>query len=186
MNETMEIKYRRDLDKLLSHLGIEKGDTVEVGCAEGFFSADILRMNIGHHYMVDNWATIPGITGDGNNSQEWHDKNYTDAMNRVLPEFNERVTVLRGMSVNMAEHLNDDTASLVYIDCDHSYEGVKADINAWYPKLIMGGVMAFHDYENPAYGVKQAVDEFAAANGLEVHFIAEDKPEDAGAWFQKK
>lgn len=181
----MEIKYRRELNKLLWHLEL-KGNTAEIGCAEGFFSADILQWGIGHHFMVDNWGTIPHISGDGNNPQEWHDKNYTDAMNRVLPEFSERVTVLRGMSVEMTRYVPDNSVALVYVDCDHTYEGVKADIKAWYPKLITGGVMAFHDYENTAYGVKPAVNEFAEANGLEVHFIAEDKPEDAGAWFQKK
>lgn len=182
----MEIKYRRDLDKLLLHLGHEKGDTVEVGCAEGFFSADMLRWNLGNHFMVDNWGTIEGSSGDGTNPQEWHDKNYTDAMNRVLPEFSSRVTVLRGLSGEMAKHVVDDSVALCYVDCLHTYEGVKADIEAWYPKVKPGGVMAFHDYENTSYGVKQAVNEFAAANGLEVHFIAEDKPEDAGAWFLKK
>lgn len=181
----MEIKYRRDLDKLLMHLGHDKGDTVEVGCAEGYFSADMLRWNLGNHYMVDNWGTIPGITGDGNYPQEWHDKNYEAAMKRVN-EFQERLFVLRGLSGDMAKHVTDESVSLVYIDANHSYEGVMADINAWYKKLKPGGVMAFHDYERNDYGVKQAVNEFAQANGLEVHFIAEDAMEDAGAWFVKK
>ena len=183
--EKMEIKYRRDLNKLLWHLGVE-GDTAEIGCAEGFFSADILRWNLpGKHYMIDNWETIPNISGDGNNAQEWHDKNYADAMERVK-EFHEKVVVLRGMSVQMARHIPDSSLALAYVDCDHTKIGVANDIQAYYPKLVTGGVIAFHDYEMAHYGVKSAVNEFAQANGLELHFIAEDKLEDAGAWFVKK
>lgn len=183
--EKMEIKYRKDLNKLLWHLELT-GDTAEVGCAEGLFSADILKWDLPNkHYMIDNWGTIYNITGDGNNAQDWHDKNYTEAMERIK-EYQKRVDVLRGMSVDMAIHIPDSSLALVYVDCDHSYIGVKADIDAYYKKLVPGGVMAFHDYEMPQYGVKRAVNEFANANGLEVHFIAEDKLEDAGAWFCKK
>ncbi len=58
----------------------------------------------------------------------------------------------------------------VYIDADHSYEAVKADIEAWWPKVRMGGVLAGHDYTKPHqvnqahFGVIQAVDEFIAEN----------------------
>ena len=49
---------------------------------------------------------------------------------------------------------------LFFIDGDHSYEGCKADIEAWLPKLREGGVMAGHDYEHPQFpGVKKSVDE---------------------------
>jgi predicted O-methyltransferase YrrM len=34
---------------------------------------------------------------------------------------------------------------LIFVDGDHSFEGVAADIRAWYPTLKPGGVMCFHD-----------------------------------------
>jgi len=34
---------------------------------------------------------------------------------------------------------------LVFIDGDHAYEMVKLDFELWFPKLVIGGVMAFHD-----------------------------------------
>ena len=47
--------------------------------------------------------------------------------------------------------------SLILIDGDHFYKGVKADIEGWYPHLKQGGVMLFHDYGTG--GVDKAVDE---------------------------
>ncbi len=148
--------------------------------------------NIVKKTLVNPGVPIPaqatechGITGDGNYPQEWHDKNFTAAMNRVS-EFGERVKVLRGLSAQMAQWIPNNSIALVYVDADHSKKGCSSDIDVWYPKLKPGGVMAFHDYERNDYGVKEAVNEFAAEHGLEVHFIAEDKLEDAGAWFMKK
>lgn len=45
----------------------------------------------------------------------------------------------------------------VFIDASHSYEDVMADIDAWYPKIKKGGVLAGHDYEWK--GVRRAVNE---------------------------
>ncbi len=34
----------------------------------------------------------------------------------------------------------------VWVDGNHSLEGVRGDINAWWPKVRPGGIIAFHDY----------------------------------------
>ena len=39
----------------------------------------------------------------------------------------------------------DSRFSLVFIDADHSYEGVKADFSLWGPMIFEGGLVAFHD-----------------------------------------
>lgn len=49
---------------------------------------------------------------------------------------------------------------VLFIDGDHSYEGCKADIEAWYPYMKEGGVMLFHDCDESSPGVVQAVAEF--------------------------
>ncbi|MDV7398787.1 class I SAM-dependent methyltransferase, partial [Arthrospira platensis SPKY1] len=37
----------------------------------------------------------------------------------------------------------------IFVDGDHSYEGVKKDIINYYPLLASGGLMIFHDYLPP-------------------------------------
>ena len=50
----------------------------------------------------------------------------------------------------------------IYVDGDHSYEAVLADLLAWYPKLKKFGVMCGDDYGHPSgLGVIKAVNEFA-------------------------
>jgi SAM-dependent methyltransferase len=49
---------------------------------------------------------------------------------------------------------------MVFIDADHQYGSVKADINAWKRHVRRGGILCGHDYGDPAFpGVTQAVDE---------------------------
>ena len=76
----------------------------------------------------------------------------------------------------------DCSMDFIYIDADHSYEGVKYDVNAWWPKVKMGGIIGGHDYnmgwearaphETPtwrnAHGVVTAVNEFVEQNKLDL------------------
>lgn len=157
---------------------------VEIGVAEGYNSADLLERGIEHLFMVDNWGKIATQTGDGNNEDEWHYKNMKGAYDRVY-KYKGKYTVLRGLSVEMSLRVEDNSLGLVYLDADHSYNGVMRDLEAWYPKLVSGGLCAGHDYLQAHYGVQQAANEFAHKVGAEIFTIPEHKTEDAGFLFLK-
>lgn len=180
----MEIQYRTQLPDLLRHFNLPLRG-VELGSAEGFSAADFMKAGMEQLILVDLWAKIEGHSGDGGNPDEWHNKNYDIAVERLKP-YGDKVVFLRGLTGEMVSSIWDNSLSLVYVDADHSFEGVWADINNYWPKLVSGGIMGFHDFGNDwDYRVKEAVNKFASENNLEVHFIPENKIEDAGAWIKK-
>lgn len=177
----MQINHRIDIVKLLPAHSV----AVEVGCAEGLFSRDLLDAGVERLFMVDNWGHIPYVTGDGNFDQDWHDKNYSMAVNRVM-QYGCRAKQLKGMSVEMADKIEDESVDLVYLDAAHFYDGVLADLKAFYPKLKSGGIMAGHDFLNDDYQVKQAVIDFASHNpSIVINTIPENNIKDASFFFIK-
>jgi len=48
-------------------------------------------------------------------------------------------------------------AHLLFIDGDHSYEGVRADIAGWAPKIASGGIISFHDFKTEPKVAKKHV-----------------------------
>lgn len=82
------------------------------------------------------------------------------------------VIVCKSDSASFAEMFDDGTVDFILIDGAHTYEGVKADLKAWWPKLRDGGTMAGDDFRWK--GVRQAVTEFFYNyNGLHTAFGAE-------------
>jgi len=185
MKEPFQLKYRRDLWKLFITVPASMlGGVAEIGVAEGNFAEELCKMPIPWPKvcLVARWKRTK-IKGDSAMSQSWHDMNFAQVQTRTEPMAS-RVHILRGNSTDVAHQVPDASLSLVYVDADHSYHGVKTDCETWFPKVKKGGFMAFHDYQNPAYGVKKAVQEFATLHNLTVINIPEDKDEDAGAYFQ--
>lgn len=177
------ITHRSQLPDLMRDLGLPM-IACECGCAEGYYSADLLRLGMQKLYMVDAWATLPEMVGDGGYPQSWHDKNFNDAMLRISPYVN-WVKVLRGRTIEMASQIPEKTLGLVYLDAGHDYRSVLDDLRYYFPKLVDGGIMAGHDFLNEAYGVKRAVVDFCRSR-FDINILHENKQEDAGFYFIKK
>ena len=74
------------------------------------------------------------------------------------------VTIIRNESVEASKMFEDKSLDFVFIDAAHSYDFVKADIEAWLPKVKAGGYIGGHDYlsDDPTHadgGVTRAVQE---------------------------
>lgn len=118
------------------------------------------------HIMIDAWEVPPAgspyaKSGDDNSAkaQEEHDGAYKITCQRVSA-FGERAVIKRMLSEEAAREIENNSLDYVFIDADHSYEGVKKDIRLWRPKVKPGGWIGFHDYDHPRLpGVKKAVDE---------------------------
>lgn len=175
----MEIRYRTELNKLLPKRQLVGA---EIGVAEGLHARDMLEnWKIKKLYLVDAWKTMDQF-GDASNEQAWHDENLANV--KILTEpHKKKVKFLRGHSVKMSEKVEDESLDFIYLDGDHSYEGVLADLMAWVPKVKKGGLVSGHDYLNNNYGVQEAVLKFA--EGKTVEITRENKDEDAGFYFFK-
>jgi predicted O-methyltransferase YrrM len=56
-------------------------------------------------------------------------------------------------------YFRDQSVDFLYIDAGHDYHEVRADINAWLPKMKPNSIIAGHDYSAAFPGVMQAVSE---------------------------
>jgi predicted O-methyltransferase YrrM len=128
---------------------------VELGSAFGrsaaFMCEEIVKSGkrIEFH-CVDAWETKGAYQTFWNNLREH--KRATD----FLLVFHKMFTAASAVEF-AAQELDFD---FVFIDADHSYEGVKADIEGFLPLVMPGGIIAGDDYSVPDYpGVVRAVDE---------------------------
>lgn len=87
---------------------------------------------------------------------------------RLPPPIARRITLRFGDSSAVGYQLQGIPAppfDMIFIDGDHSYDGVTADIKAWAPLLIADGYLVFHDYPSERWiGVQRAVDELLAGS----------------------
>lgn len=76
----------------------------------------------------------------------------------VAKALGNRFLVVVDDSALAAARFDDQTVDAVWIDAAHAYVFVKADLDAWVPKIKIGGMIGGDDYLK-CEGVKQAVDE---------------------------
>lgn len=173
----------------------------EVGVKEGVYARKILKHipMLDKLYLVDLWQHQPNYKDSANVSNQRHELAYQKTINNIKP-WKDKVVILKGYSTTMCNSIPNDSLDFVYIDARHDYKGCKDDINAYWPKVKTGGVMAGHDYLNCDdtqkvfrrngrqdwsicydgtinYGaVKGAVNEFAQDHELDVYTTGERFP----------
>jgi hypothetical protein len=142
---------------------------VEIGVFKGDFLDYLVRnCSIGTIDAVDLFEgdTCSG-DADGNNVVYYNvGKSYLELSEKYRDDT--RVRLQKSDSVTFLQNQPDDTYDIVYIDGDHSYNGVKQDLRNAYKKIKNGGYIMGHDYEMNMskahtyynFGVKAAVDEF--------------------------
>lgn len=118
--------------------------------------------------MVDRWSVPPegdsyynGSRTMARSSQDVFDSSFAKAC-AAVNKYSGRFKIVKDHSVKAAERFNDRIFDFVFIDGDHSYEGVTADLNAWARKVKPGGWLCGHDWgnNNTAQDVERAVRDF--------------------------
>jgi hypothetical protein len=188
-NPVMTPAQQRASEVLKRIADVENPRGAEIGVLTGKMSEALLRGNEKLRLnMIDSWegdgAAYATDTKDyiAALNQQMQDSNFKDAV-RAVEFTKDRTEIYPMRSVDAAFAFQSNALDFVFIDADHSYEGCKADIEAWWPKVKPGGWLCGHDYENtdyPQFGVKRAVDEFVAAHNLTLE-IGENF-----TWFTRK
>lgn len=177
------ITSRAQLGELMKTLGLPMV-VAELGVAEGRYSLEMLQWGMEKLYLVDLWQHVDGMTAELGDPAWDHEAVFRKCMEKIQP-YKDRVVVLRGWAHEAVQDVPDESLGMVYEDATHKKEWVLKNLEAWYPKLVPGGIYAGHDYLNPGLTVKPAADEFAARVGAEIHALPETKTEDASFYFLK-
>jgi len=118
------------------------GKAVEIGAYSGEGTVVLAK------YFIEVLAIDPWLNGYDINDRA----SQQCPMKFVFEAFQERTKGLsnvmfsQGKSLDALEFVEDESCDLIYIDGDHRYEGVLADLKGWRNKLKDGGIMAGHDW----------------------------------------
>lgn len=158
MNLVHPLTHRESLGYFLNDKGL-LGKGAEIGVAFAQFSSRILSTWKGQElYMVDPWASYSGYQEAHAhiNFEEW----YQAAVK--LSQDDPRAKVVRKYSVDASEDFKNGELDWIFIDGNHDYAHVLSDLDCWFPKVKIGGLVMGHDmysdHENGAWcGVDKAV-----------------------------
>jgi len=168
----------RDVYELMVEQSPNEAHFVEIGAYYGqstaFMAVQILNSGKKIKFdVIDTWA------GDG--SSEYKDGQWGYELvtrgDEIFEKFKQNLkpvenyyNPIRMDSVKASQLYQDRSLDFVFIDGSHDYDFVKADIEAWLPKVKIGGYLGGHDYMDPDHlDVIKAVNEAFGENKKIIH-----------------
>ena len=133
-----------------------------LGASTAFLAA-AATIQGGHVHAIDTWRNDAMPDGPGEDT-------FDRFMNNTRL-FQHVITTHRGFAAEMKHRVGP--VDLLFVDGDHSYEGAKADLTNYGPKIKPGGLLVVHDYGYE--GVSRAISEVFEPGSLasvgEVHTV---------------
>lgn len=198
---TNYLKSRSDFAQLIQDKGFKTG--AELGVQKGLYSKEILTTwkACEKYLLVDIWKQMPSkkFYLDPANVNDMEQERLLKSTKELLAPFGSVPVYIRNFTNLAVLQVEDASLDFIYVDARHDYCGCREDIELWWPKLKIGGLMAGHDYidgiEQKRYSrgpqddwnfcmngthhtgaVKGAVNEFALSHKLKVFATLTDGP----------
>jgi len=134
---------------------------VEIGCFAGESTTMFMSsLKINKLYAVDAWQNgldkndITTVQYDLEDVEKTFDTNMFDWV------VDGKVEKVKGNSLEVYDKFSDNSLDFIYIDSCHEYGHVKGELELYWPKVKVGGIIGGHDYNSCYGGITQAVDEF--------------------------
>ena len=90
-----------------------------------------------------------------------------EAVEDLLKKFKNNVTLIKGNSNIILKKIDMSKIDYVFLDGGHDYQTVINDLNCCKEVITNGGIVLCDDYDlSYAPGVKKAIDEFSAQDGI--------------------
>lgn len=180
-NNAQKNWYRNAVNK------ISNGIIVEVGVFGGaslLSIVDVCVKNNNKLYGVDPWELANTANGKKLSQQEWKiyknkllsvRKNLENIITKL--NYSNTVSLVKDFSPKASDKFEKDSIDLIYIDGDHAYKSVLADLNGWMVKLKPGAFIWGDDFNWP--NVAKAVKDYCKENKIEFTHTGR-------SWFIKK
>jgi hypothetical protein len=163
---------RDDLPEFFRERGYKAG--AEIGVCRGEYTEILAKSGL-KIYAIDPWRAYAGFAQTA--YQKKIDYFYEQAQKTLAPYAN--CSIIRKTSMEALRDFADASLDFVYIDGNHSFQYVAADICEWTKKVRRGGIISGHDYiyANPRhFHVHYVVDAYAAAYGIDFWVLGRKKP----------
>ena len=125
------------------------GERSVVGIEIGTKCADLTRAIVDIFpdcilYTVDPWEHREGAEFEAGEPQKYHDGNKELAMKRIVDD--KRIIILEMKSEDALNYIPYKEVDFVWVDGDHSAEGITKDLNNYWPLVKSGGIFGGHDF----------------------------------------
>jgi len=171
--ESVVSNWRHRHKELIRHFHDKCTSMIEIGTARGELAAASLE----HVPTLEQWHAVDPFLGGydkndvmstilrshGNDTNPW-----VQALIATLP-FGCRFQLHHGPSSEVADRFKPRSVDCIFIDGDHTYQGVRSDIQLYVPFVKPGGYIFFDDYSTDFKGVMRALQELVIANNLTMH-----------------
>jgi len=154
---------------ILCYFQLEKGDVVEIGSWQGrsssflaratteskngkFFAIDHFKGNVGkEHYYVVKENDLSDLK-----------RGFIENMSKI--DLANNINLMDMPNDVAVKYFSKKSIRFLFIDGDHTSEGVKKDIDLFFPLLVDGALIIFDDYSKRFPGLLHEIDELLSKN----------------------